>query len=150
MLISIEIEGELMAGLRFLERLRILNREPDRRVAATAEEVLQSVTKYVSKILNTRQGSTVIDKNFGIPDFTSAGLSFTNDDMTSIEQELSAFIERCEPRLQHVEVHFSPDEGSNLQMVFNVKAELSFANDQIYPVHLVTRVDPLGKVTVTK
>jgi type VI secretion system protein len=137
-----------MAGLRFLERLREMQRDPDRRVAASPDEVLHSVTDYVGKILNTRKGSTVLDEDFGIPDFTSAGLAFSNEDMPQVEQEIAAFIERCEPRLRHVEVRFTPDGEAPLQMVFSLNAELCYEGDAVFPVHLVTRVDPLGKVTV--
>ena len=139
-----------MAGLRFLERLRRMQRDPERHLAASPEDVLQSVTDHVGKILNTRKGSTVLDADFGIPDFTSAGLAFSREDMPRIEQELAAFIERCEPRLAHVEVRFTPDNEASTQMVFALNAELRYAGDDVYPVHLVTRVDPLGKVTVSQ
>ena len=138
-----------MSGLRFLERLRRLNRDPDLRVSVEAEDVLQSVIDYVSKILNTRQGSTVLGEDFGIPDFTSAGVGFTGEDMPRIEREIASFVERCEPRLRHVQVHFTPDSGAPLQMIFSLNAELRFGEEAL-PVHLVTRVDPLGKVTVSR
>ena len=38
-------------------------------------EVLRSVIGYVSKLLNTRRGSSVLDEEFGIPDFTGFGVS---------------------------------------------------------------------------
>ncbi|MCR4666832.1 MAG: type VI secretion system baseplate subunit TssE [Desulfovibrio sp.] len=138
-----------MAGLRFLERLREMQRDPERRVAATPDEILQSVTQYVGKILNTRKGSALIDEEFGIPDFTSAGISFSNEDMPEIEREIAAFIERYEPRLKNVSVHFTPESGAPLQMVFSLNAELCCGTNDVFPVHLVTRVDPLGKVTVS-
>ncbi|MBQ7607477.1 MAG: type VI secretion system baseplate subunit TssE [Desulfovibrionaceae bacterium] len=138
-----------MAGLRFLERLRRIQHDPERHVTTSPDDVLQSVTSYVSKILNTRKGSTVLDEDFGIPDFTSAGLAFSQEDMPKVEREIADLIERCEPRLQHVEVHFTPDTATPLQMVFLLNAELRVAGYDVYPVHLVTRVDPLGKVTVS-
>ena len=139
-----------MAGLRFLERLRRLNRDPELRVSEEPEDVLQSVIDYVGKILNTRQGSTVLDDAFGIPDFTSMGVNFTSEDMPRIEREIAAFVERCEPRLHHVRVHFTPDPGTPLQMLFDLNADLRFGDGSPLPVHLVTRVDPMGKVTVSR
>ncbi|MBO4300359.1 MAG: type VI secretion system baseplate subunit TssE [Desulfovibrio sp.] len=127
-----------------------MQKDPERRLAPLPEEVLRSVTDYVGKILNTRKGSTVLDEDFGIPDFTSAGLAFSKEDMPQVEQEIAAFIERCEPRLRHVKVQFSPDSDTPLQMVFSLNAELCYAGDDVFPVHLVTRVDPLGKVTVSQ
>ena len=139
-----------MAGLRFLERLRRMSRDPDLRVSVEPEDVLQSVIDYVSKILNTRQGSTVLDDHFGIPDFTSAGVNFTTEDMPRIEREIAAFVERCEPRLQHVQVRVTPDPNTPLQMLFDLNADLRFGDGAPLPVHLVTRVDTMGKVTVSR
>lgn len=139
-----------MAGLRFLERLRQLQKDPERRLAPTPEEVTASVINYVSKILNTRKGSTVLDENFGISDFTSLGLSFTKEDMPHIEQEIASFIERFEPRLRNVEVTFTPDSENTLQMIFSLNAELCYQGDDAFSVHFVTRVDPLGRVIVSQ
>ena len=138
-----------MAGLRFLERLRKMQKDPNLHVAPTLDEVLASVTDYVSKILNTRKGSTVLDKNFGIPDFTSIGLSFSEGDMPVFEKEIASFVERCEPRLSNVSVRFLPEEGALFMIVFSLNAQLRFHQDELFPVHFVTRVDPLGKVTVS-
>ncbi len=139
-----------MAGLRFLERLRQLQKDPERRLAPTPEEVTASVINYVSKILNTRKGSTVLDEDFGIGDFTSSGLSFTKEDMPHVEQEIASFIERYEPRLHNVEVRFTPDSERTLQMIFSLNAELRYQGDDAFSVHFVTRVDPLGRVTVSQ
>ncbi len=124
--------------------------ETERRGAVEVEDVLQSVIDYVSKILNTRQGSTVLDDAFGIPDFTSAGVSFTNEDIPNLEREIAAFVGRCEPRLHNVQVRFTPDPGAPLQMIFSLNAELRLGKNEFLPVHFVTRVNPLGKVTVTQ
>ncbi|MBQ7738958.1 MAG: type VI secretion system baseplate subunit TssE [Desulfovibrionaceae bacterium] len=138
-----------MAGIRFLERLRYHAQHPDLRLAPSAEEILRSIIDYVSKILNTRKGSTVIDEDFGIPDFTSAGTSFSKEDMPLVEEEIAKFVERYEPRLKNVKVNFTPDKDSPLLMVFSLNAELSIGTDDHVAVHFVTRVDPLGKVTVS-
>ena len=139
-----------MAGLRFLERLRRMQHEKDWRDSAEVEDVLQSVIDYVTKILNTRQGSTVLGDAFGIPDFTSTGVNFTSEDIPRLEREIAAFIEHCEPRLCHVTVHFTPDASSPLQMSFSLNAELKLGGSGLLPVQFVTRVNPLGKVTVSR
>lgn len=138
-----------MAGLRFLERLRRAQGEAGRRGSEAPEEVLASVADYVGKILNTRQGSTVLAEDFGIPDFTSQGLAFTNEDIPRLEREIAAFVERCEPRLRHVAVRFAPGEGAPLRMTFDLEGELNLGREGPLPVHFVTRVDPMGQVTVS-
>lgn len=139
-----------MAGLRFLERLRKMQHEKDWRNSVDVEDVLASVIDYVTKILNTRQGSTVLGDSFGIPDFTSTGVNFTSEDIPRLEREIATFVEHCEPRLCHVSVHFTPDANTPLQMIFSLNAELKFGSSGLLPVHFVTRVNPLGKVTVTQ
>ncbi|MDO5484321.1 MAG: type VI secretion system baseplate subunit TssE [Desulfovibrionaceae bacterium] len=138
-----------MAGIRFLERLSRMQHEAERRDSTEAEEVLQSVTGYVAKLLNTRHGSTVLDDAFGIADFSSNGVSFENEDIPRLEREIADFIARYEPRLTDVHVRFTPDTNAPLQMVFSLKAELQLTEESSLPVHLVTRVNPLGKVTIT-
>ena len=139
-----------MAGLRFLERLRKMQHEKDWRDSTNVDDVLHSVIDYVTKILNTRQGSTVLGDTFGIPDFTSTGVNFTGEDIPELEREIASFVENCEPRLQHVEVRFTPDANTPLQMIFALNAELKFGSSETLPVHFVTRVTPLGKVTVSQ
>ena len=138
-----------MSALRLLERLRLQQKHPDHRGTIDEERVVQSVIEYVSKILNTRRGSTVLNENFGIPDFTNNGEGFSRDDIPMMETEIAEFISRYEPRLKNIQVSFLDDPASPLQIAFTMNAELYMTKDTM-PIHLVTRMDPLGKVTVSQ
>ncbi len=139
-----------MAGIRFLERLRTIQRNPRWRGVEDPVEVLQSVVSHVSKLLNTRQGSTLINEDFGIPDFTSVGISFNRDDIPDMERRIVAFISQYEPRLNDIEVSFlSNDVEAPLQLAFSLNAQLAVAGTEDIPIRLVTRINPLGMVTVS-
>lgn len=112
-------------------------------------EVLRSVIGYVSKLLNTRRGSSVLDEEFGIPDFTGFGVSYNRDDIPRIEKEIARFIERCEPRLRDVKITYSPDPNEPFSINFILDAKLVLAGTDVLPVKLTTRINPSGKVSVT-
>ena len=112
-------------------------------------EVLRSVIGYVSKLLNTRRGSSVLDEEFGIPDFTGFGVSYSRDDIPRIEKEIARFIERCEPRLRDVKITYSPDPNEPFSINFILDAKRVLAGTDVLPVKLTTRINPSGKVSVT-
>lgn len=138
-----------MAGLRFLERLRAMSRNPDVRTADPVQDVLHSVIRHVSSILNTRQGSSQLDDDMGVPDFTSMGVVFTATDVPDIERRLTTLISRYEPRLAEVEVHLTPETDVRMiQMNFSLQARLIIGKNDTLPVRLFTRFTSDGRVVV--
>lgn len=137
-----------MSRLRFLERLRRAHLQGDERNAVETEDIVQSVTDHLSRILNTRQGNTVLDQNFGMPDFSALGATFTTSELPHIEKELSAFIAHCEPRLRHVHLRHAPDPEQPLQLTFLLDAELILDNRTI-SIHWTTCVEPSGHVVIS-
>lgn len=137
-----------MSRLRFLERLRRAHLQGEERNAVETEDIVQSVTNHLSRILNTRQGNTVLDQNFGMPDFSALGASFTTSELPHIEKELSVFIAHCEPRLRHVHLRHAPDTEQPLQLTFLLDAELILENRTI-PIHWTTCVEPSGHVVIS-
>lgn len=112
-------------------------------------EVLRSVMGYVSKLLNTRRGSSVLDEEFGIPDFTGFGVSYGRDDIPRVEKEISSFIERCEPRLRDVKITYSPDPAEPFSINFLLEAKLLLTGTEVLPVKMTTRINSSGRVSVT-
>lgn len=137
-----------MARLRFLERLRHARTQGEERHSVETEDIVQSVTNHLSRILNSRQGNSVLDQEFGMPDFSALGASFSASELPRIERELSAFISRCEPRLRQVHVHYAPDPAQPLQLAFYLDAELD-VEDQPIHIHWTTLVEPSGHVVVS-
>lgn len=135
-----------MAGIRFLERLRATQHNPDSLGEEDTAAVLQSIISYAALILNTRKGSALLDTDMGIPDFTSRGMQFTNEDIPHIERSIAEVLARYEPRLTDVQVRLIPDSNAAVQMVFELQASLNTAKKS--PIRLLTRITPQGRVTV--
>lgn len=114
-----------------------------------ANEVLRSVMDYVGKLLNTRRGSSVLDEEFGIPDFTGFGVSYGRDDIPRVEAEIASFIERCEPRLRDVQITYAPDPNEPFSINFILDAKLLLTGTEVLPVKLMTRINSSGRVSVT-
>lgn len=138
-----------MANIRFLERLKAVQRGEDRSGFNDINAVLRSVVAHVGKLLNTRKGSCVLDDEFGIPDFTSIGVSYSRDDIPQIEREIAQFVERCEPRLSGVKVTYAPDPAEPFSVNFILDAGLIIAANETLPIKLMTRINPSGKVSVS-
>lgn len=139
-----------MSSIRFLERLRAMRHDPERGGFEEPSEVLRSVIGHVGKLLNTRRGSSVLDEEFGIPDFTGFGVSYSRDDVPRLEKEIARFIERCEPRLRNVKVSYAPDPSAPLSVNFILDAGLVLSGTDTLPVKLMTRINPSGKVSVSE
>ena len=136
-----------MSRLRFLERLRHARQQGDERNTVETTDIIQSVTNHLSRILNTRQGNTVLDQDFGMPDFSALGASFSTTELPRIERELSAFISRCEPRLKQVHIRYAPDPNQPLQLAFFLDAELALEEETVR-IHWTTLVEPSGRVVI--
>lgn len=142
-----------MEGIRLSERLRLTERLGDklqRSASADIEDVLHSVVGYVGKILNTRSGSTVIDDDFGIPDFTGLGHGLSRDDIPEMERKIETFISRFEPRLRDVHISFVAQEQVTFEMRFNLRAQLVVRDENGVPVSIMTDMAPNGQVTVRR
>lgn len=136
-----------MSRLRFLERLRHARQQGDERNTVETTDIIQSVTNHLSRILNTRQGNTVLAQDFGMPDFSALGASFSTTELPRIERELSAFISRCEPRLKQVHIRYAPDPNQPLQLAFFLDAELALEEETVR-IHWTTLVEPSGRVII--
>jgi type VI secretion system protein len=132
-------------GLRLFERMSAVCRKEDRQSLQSGERLLQSICDYVSRLLNSREGSTLLDPRFGMPDFIHSNAGFSPDDEPALRQQLVDFISRYEPRLQDVRVSFAPREAGRAALAFSITARLKGENEG---VHLYSNVTPEGKIRV--
>jgi type VI secretion system protein len=132
---------------RLLERVRDMERDPERRGAADPGVTVRSVMDHLRKILNTRQGTVLIDDDFGLPDFTNLGSTFGEDTIPDIQKAISDVILKYEPRLKKVEVTHVPTGDDILAVAFKLSAEIA-SDDKSIPVVFETVIDPDGKIRV--
>lgn len=109
---------------------------------------IESVVLHLKKLLNTRQGTTLVDVNYGMPDFTDLKLLFP-DSVREIEKSISSTIETYEPRLSQVKVDFLFQDEQNLSLLFHIEASLKTEKDLI-DVHLESSLDAGGKMKIKR
>jgi type VI secretion system protein len=131
---------------RLLNRIRMINKNPSRRVSEDPKEMIRSIQEHLQRILNTRQGSAPIAEDFGVPDFTNFMNAFS-DSQRGIERDLRQTIQKYEPRLEGVRVGFSPREDDPLTVSFQITARLVLKEHK-EPVSFESMVDASGHIRV--
>jgi type VI secretion system protein len=108
---------------RLLDRIRVMAKNPSRRVTEDPKQLIRSVQEHLQRILNTRQGNVPIAEDYGIPDFTEL-MSGYPESQRAIERAIRSTIERYEPRLQAVRVAILGEEKDNLTLSFQISARM--------------------------
>ncbi len=131
---------------RLLDRIRFMDKNPSRRFSEDHRQMLHSVLDHLQRILNTRQGSTPIADDYGIPDFTNL-MSGYPESKRFIERSIRQTIQKYEPRLQGVRIAFLPQQEDVLNLSFQISARLVL-DDLKDPVVFESVLDAGGRVQV--
>lgn len=132
---------------RLLERIRDWERHPEMRGDPGSDIIVASILRHLSLILNTRQGTALIDEDFGVPDFTNLGSTFGSDTIPDIQRSIADVVRTYEPRLSDVNVIYVPQTEDALQVVFKLEAVIR-GDTRNVPVVFETVIDPDGKIRV--
>ncbi len=117
---------ESVFGVSLFERLETgvdsisLSQGPD------ALEVLRSIKRNVSNILNTRLGESQSSPNLGLIDFNDASIK-SLDLSVQIKRSIKYCLENFEPRLTNVDVTVFKDEMDPLNLRFSITAVINIA-----------------------
>ncbi len=136
-----------MVRERLLERVRMMEESPDKRLNESSFSVVESVLRYLQKILNTKKGSVDIAPDFGIPDLTNISSSFTTEAIPQLESSIKKVIEEYEPRLAGVTVHFAEAQNDLMQLRFTIAAKVA-TDGKGGSIVFETIVDSDGQVQV--
>lgn len=107
---------------------------------------IDSIVEHLQKVLNSKQGTTLMDEAFGMPDFTDIAPLFPAS-VREIEKIIERTIERYEPRLLGVHVDFLMQDEQNLSLCFNIKAVMKQGSEQTR-VQLESAIDTNGKTVI--
>jgi len=132
---------------RLLERIRTLEETTSYVSGSDISQAISSISAHLQRMLNTRKGSVMIDKDYGIPDFTNSPFDSLNEMGRTIAEEIKEFIQKYEPRLGNVKVSFVEDEENTLSLKFKLEGELVFKGR--LPVTFETWMDQNGKIVVS-
>jgi type VI secretion system protein len=97
-----------MRDERLLERIYLLEKDPDRREGHDTTRQINSILNHLQRVLNTKQGSVLIADDYGIPDFTNLPGAFSTGSTHEVERIIKNVIEKYEPRLTKVRARFIP------------------------------------------
>ncbi len=113
----------------------------------TASEV-RAILEHLQCLLNTRQGTVLIDDAYGMPDiFFTQGTSF-HDNSQSMAQLLTETIRKYEPRLKNVTVKMKPRTNEVLEQHFTVQA--TFVRDESVQFEFSAVVSSEGKIRTSE
>ncbi len=108
--------------------------------------LLESVTQNVQNMLNVREGAVTALEDFGMPDFNDVVSEFP-DAITHIRNAILSFLQRYEPRLDHVNVYYIADPDQPLHMKFGIEGVLRY-RDQSTRVSFDTVLTGSGQAMV--
>ena len=134
-----------MRDERLLERIRNIELNPDRREGRDTGRRIDSILNHLQRVLNTKQGSTPIADDYGIPDFTNMPGAFSTGATHDMERMIKQVIEKYEPRLAKVRATFKSQEDDVLSLRFEIDARLA---DEEVPVTFETVVVAGGKINI--
>ncbi|GAB6074656.1 type VI secretion system baseplate subunit TssE [Nautilia lithotrophica] len=135
-----------MFKIRLLERLSKMEENPDFSGIVTNEEELESIFEYLKKILSTKEGSTLIAYDFGIPDISNYHEQSYGEYIRSLEEKLKNTIEKYEPRLKNIKVKYIDKYKDKSILTFLIEAQL--AHNEKYPVTFETQIKSSGEVDI--
>jgi type VI secretion system protein len=122
---------------RFLRRLGT-----DRR---TVDET-QSISEHLQILLNTREGLSVTNPDYGLPDLTDI-VHMLPDGVHAIQNAIRDVILKYEPRLSKVKVRFAPSDDAFV-LYFDVSARRNDAGET--PFRVRTALQPGNRFKVKR
>jgi len=134
-----------MGEKRLIERL--VSRSDLQENRESKEILTDSVINYLSRLLNTRWGTVLIDPEYGLPDFSELPGNFASPETEAVRQLICNTIEKYEPRLKNVEVIFKGSSDDNFSICFGISGTI-VQQEQRIPLRLLTRLSPGHNVSI--
>lgn len=135
-----------MESQRLLDRVRNWKEKPVMSGRKDYGRKVESVVQHLQKLLNSKQGTTLMDEFYGMPDFTDLTVMFP-DSVREIESTISKTIERYEPRLSEVKVSFILQNELSLSLFFQIKAIMKTEDDEMN-IFLESSISSDGKMKI--
>lgn len=118
---------------RLLERIRSCDPNCRKSLLDDEKRSIESVKGNIQSILNTRQGSAIIEEGIGIPDLSGMNMNMSAGSRYELEQQIAKVIRQFEPRLGSVKVSLEgirdPIEGLHFRLEGVVDGEKPYSVD---------------------
>jgi type VI secretion system protein len=132
---------------RLLERIAAWGDGEERTNRTQVDILVRSVMDHLRRLLNTRQGSVLLDPKFGVPDFTHLAGGLTAGFVSDIEEEIRRMVLKYEPRIKSPKVTVSRESTDVLLIQFGLQGRLEVDGREI-PLELSTTIGANGKVQI--
>lgn len=109
-------------------------------------EAVESILQHLRNLLNTKQGNTLIQPDYGVPDFNDYVYSFP-DAIYQIQRSICESIKKFEPRLTNVNVNYIENPDDPLSLRFEITAQLQTSKDKP-SIKFQTIMDASGQVEI--
>lgn len=140
----------MIQNTRLLERIRLMDKSTHWEGEDSIEFLQESIMTHLTQILNTRQGSSLIAQDFGIPDFSDLiTTSFDAKEIERMERGLSTVISRYEKRLKNIRIVYKPSPAHAFALPFELQADLVGSTEK-NPIHFHTVFSSQGRVNIEK
>ncbi|MEL7290996.1 MAG: type VI secretion system baseplate subunit TssE [Pseudomonadota bacterium] len=111
-------------GVGFFERLEANTKNVSLTQGPQPSDVVRSIKRNVSMILNTRVGGAQSSPTLGLIDFNDATLD-TLDLSLKVKLAIQDCLQNYEPRLKNIEVVAETDSFSPLSLQFRITAQIN-------------------------
>lgn len=111
-------------GVGFLDRLEIDAKPVSFNQGPNSFDVMSSIKRNISNVLNTRIGGSASAPNLGLIDFNDATLEAVDLSKT-IRLAIQRSLDSYEPRLKNIMVHRISDFNNDLLLRFQISAQLN-------------------------
>ena len=127
---------------------RISDSEEARQRRPDLNDILADVLSHLRELFNIRKGSVSIRSDYGMVDLNSALGSFT-DAIPLLEAEIASQISKFEPRLNHVNVRYTPDKDKPGTIGFAIHVVLE-TPDGGRKIKVDTQISQNGQVRISQ
>ncbi|UDJ82075.1 type VI secretion system baseplate subunit TssE [Kosakonia oryzae] len=134
-----------MSQLRLLQRINFISVNGQTGVTPSFELLYQSVKEHIYKLMNTRTGSVIIDKEYGLPHYIMG----RNDEQTLSRyiQNVVKMVENYEPRLQRPSVSDFTEVNSRQEIRYTINGSIMIVGS-LSVISLRVIIDDRNKVII--
>ncbi len=111
-------------GVSLFERLETDAPKRSITYGPAPDDVIESIKRSISRLLNTRVGESLSAPELGLIDFNDASLG-AHDLAVQIKRAIKQCLYRYEPRIKSLDIHYFNDEFAPLNLRFEIIADIN-------------------------
>jgi len=119
----------------------------ERQLQPDVQVTVEAVSRHLQDLFNTRRGSALTRRDYGLPDFNDLVFGTKKSVETELGNVIRETIQAFEPRLTAVRVRHIPDDDDPLSLRYEISGRLLLGADRA-PVAFETIMTESGRIRV--